>query len=168
MSISLKSRNFLSKKLIKALKAELAMYGDEVNKFFTKDSSIEEAKLDNGGTMILINRKPYFYKNNEKDKIWIPFIDVAREIRMKKVQIDQPAVPYITDGADVMRPGIIDFDEFEKDEFVAIIDEKNELVLAIGRAKYSSEELRTIEKGKVIKTIHHAGDRLYHLRRSMN
>ncbi|MFX0102875.1 MAG: PUA domain-containing protein [Candidatus Hodarchaeota archaeon] len=168
MAISLKSRNFLSKKLIKVLNADLLeLYGEEVNKYFSKNAKIEEAKLDNGGAMILIDRKPYFYKKNEKEKIWIPFIDVAREIQMKKVQIDQPAVPYITDGADVMRPGIVDLDEFEKDDFVAIIDEKNQLVLAIGRAMYSSKEIEKIEKGKVIKIIHHAGDRLYNLRRSM-
>ena len=52
-------------------------------------------------------------------------------MNLKTVTIDMPAVPFICKGADLMKPGIVELDDFEKDEFVAIIDEKNKKAISI-------------------------------------
>ncbi|MHA1890838.1 MAG: PUA domain-containing protein [Promethearchaeota archaeon] len=109
--------------------------------------------------MIYINKEPCFFKLKEKDDEWIPYWEICSKISLKKIMIDQPAVPYIADGADIMRPGIVNVDDdIKENELVAVIDEKNKVIIAIGKALYNSEEIRKMEKGKVIKNIHHVGD----------
>ena len=80
---------------------------------------------------------------------------------LKAITIDMPAVKYIVNGADVMRPGIVSFDEFMKNEIISIIDEKNKKPLAVGKALYSSEEMKAMEKGKVVKNLHWIGDEVW-------
>lgn len=165
MDVTIKTRAFMNKKMTKLLKEELTkVYGERINQYIT--DNVEEGKLDNGGLVILIKKEPRFFKENEHDDPWIPFVDVARDIDMKRVVIDQPAVPYIASGADVMRPGIVDVnDEIQKDELVAIADQKNNVVIAIGKAIYDTAEIKAMNKGKVIKTIHYAGDKYWALKK---
>nr|MDO8088212.1 hypothetical protein [Candidatus Sigynarchaeum springense] len=164
MDVSIKTRAFLDKKRTRAFKEEMAKkFGDKVSDFITEN--IEEGVLDNGGAVILIKKVPRFFKENRQDAEWIPFVDVAREIKMKRVVIDQPAVPYISNGADVMRPGIVKVDDdIKKDDFVAIIDQKNQVPIAIGKAMHSAADIVAMDKGKAIKTVHHAGDKYWSLK----
>ncbi len=165
MDVSIKTRAFLDKKRTRAFKEEMTKkFGDRVADYITEN--VEEGVLDNGGAVILIKKEPRFFKEKGQDAEWIPFVDVAREIRMKRVVIDQPAVPYISGGADVMRPGIVKVDDdIVKDDFVAIVDQKNQVPIAIGKAMYSAADITAMDKGKAIKTVHHAGDKYWALKR---
>ncbi|HME52993.1 MAG TPA: PUA domain-containing protein [Candidatus Lokiarchaeia archaeon] len=165
MDVIIKTRAFMNKKMTRLLKEELAkIYGEGIDQYIT--DNVEEGKLDNGGLVILIKKEPRFFKENEHDDTWIPFVDVARDINMKRVVIDQPAVPYIASGADVMRPGIVDVnDEIQKDELVAIADQKNNIVIAIGKALFDAADIKAMDKGKAIKTIHYAGDKYWALKK---
>jgi Predicted RNA-binding protein (contains PUA domain) len=74
------------------------------------------------------------------------------EIALKKVVVDMGAVKFVANGADVMRPGIVSFDEnLAKDEIVLIVDERFGKSLAIGLALLSASELKATDKGKAIK-----------------
>ncbi|MCL2786501.1 MAG: RNA-binding protein [Methanomassiliicoccaceae archaeon] len=78
------------------------------------------------------------------------------------VTVDMGAVPYVTNGADIMAPGITDADpDIQADDMVWIRDVKNLVPLAIGISSVSGEELRKGGKGKVIRTIHNVGDKLW-------
>ena len=68
------------------------------------------------------------------------------------------AVPYIVNGAQVMMPGIIEKQHFQKGEFVQIKEEKYLKTLAVGEAIVSSDEIINTNKGKAIKTQHFIGD----------
>jgi len=74
------------------------------------------------------------------------------------VYIDLGAIPHITKGADLMRPGLKEFDIFEKGQLVIIKDVIHKKPIALGIAEYSSEEIKQLEKGKVINNIHYVGD----------
>lgn len=77
------------------------------------------------------------------------------------VVVDAGAVQFVSDGADVMRPGIVDADEgIEAGDPVLIAEETHGKVLAIGRARTDGTDLLG-EEGKVIDTLHHVGDELY-------
>ena len=81
---------------------------------------------------------------------------------IKKVTVDMGAVKFVTSGADIMRPGIINFDPEIKDgDFIAIIDENNKKPLAIGKMMFSRQEAESMASGKIIKNIHHVGDELW-------
>jgi PUA domain protein len=78
------------------------------------------------------------------------------------VIVDMGAIPFICNGADVMAPGISDIvDPFERNELVLIRDITHRKVLAIGKAKLSSEDIKLCKKGKVISNIHYVGDNLW-------
>ena len=80
----------------------------------------------------------------------------------KFVTVDMGAVPYVTNGADIMAPGIVDADaEIQEGEMVWIRDVKNLVPLAVGVTSISGEELKKGGKGKVIRTIHNVGDKLW-------
>jgi PUA domain protein len=77
------------------------------------------------------------------------------------VTVDTGAVSFVSDGADVMRPGIVDADEgIEAGDLVAIAEESHGKVLAIGRARTDGTEM-TGDSGKVVDSVHHVGDDLY-------
>ncbi|MDR0198897.1 MAG: RNA-binding protein [Methanomassiliicoccaceae archaeon] len=80
----------------------------------------------------------------------------------KFVTVDMGAVPFVRNGADIMGPGITDADtDIQAGDMVWIRDVKNLVPLAIGVSSVPGEELKKGEKGKVIQTIHYAGDKLW-------
>ena len=95
-----------------------------------------------------------------------PFLTVRGILKYRPqrryVTVDMGAVPYVTNGADVMGPGIVDADDgIAEGDMVWIRDVRNGAPLAIGRALRPSEELKSKAGGKAIKTIHYAGDKLW-------
>ncbi|MFB6089520.1 MAG: RNA-binding protein [Halobellus sp.] len=77
------------------------------------------------------------------------------------VTVDAGAISFVSDGADVMRPGIVEADaDIEADDLVTIAEETHGKVLAIGRALVDGDEM-TGDSGKVVESIHHVGDDLF-------
>ena len=77
------------------------------------------------------------------------------------VTVDAGAVSFVSDGADVMRPGIVEADEdIEAGDLVAIAEESHGKVLAVGRAKTSGDDM-VGDEGKVVESVHYVGDDLY-------
>ncbi len=80
----------------------------------------------------------------------------------KAVTVDMGAVPFVTNGADVMGPGITDADDsIQEGDLVWIRDVKNGQPLAIGMALRPADALKAKQGGKAIKTIHFVGDKLW-------
>ncbi len=95
-----------------------------------------------------------------------PFLTVRGVLKYKPerrfVTVDMGAVPFVTNGADVMGPGITDADpDIKEGDMVWIRDIKNGVPLAIGISLRSADELKSKAGGKAIKTIHYAGDKLW-------
>lgn len=77
------------------------------------------------------------------------------------VTVDAGAISFVSNGADVMRPGIVEADELiQSGDLVAIAEESHGKVLAIGRALTDGDDMVGSE-GKVVESIHHVGDDLY-------
>jgi PUA domain protein len=77
------------------------------------------------------------------------------------VTVDAGAVSFVSDGADVMRPGIVDADDaIAAGDLVAINEESHGKFLAIGRAKVAGDDM-VGDSGKVVESIHHVGDDLF-------
>jgi len=96
----------------------------------------------------------------------VPFLSVRGVIKYRPskrfVTVDMGAVPFITNGADCMGPGIVDADmDIAAGEMVWIRDVKNNMPLAIGISERSGSELMEKKGGKAIKTIHFVGDKLW-------
>ncbi|ELY68051.1 RNA-binding protein [Natrinema versiforme] len=85
----------------------------------------------------------------------------AYEPEKRLVTVDAGAISFVSDGADVMRPGITDATEdISPDDLVVIAEESHGKVLAVGRARVDGAEMAGNE-GKVVDSLHHVGDDLY-------
>ncbi len=79
-----------------------------------------------------------------------------------KIVVDMGAVPYVCKGADVMAPGVVAIEgEFEEKDFLLVVDERHRKPLAVGVALFSSEDMKTINHGKTVRTLHYVGDKLW-------
>ncbi len=77
------------------------------------------------------------------------------------VTVDSGAISFVSDGANVMRPGITEAtDDIEPGDLVVIVEETHGKALAIGRAVTDGSDM-VGDSGKVIESLHHVGDDLY-------
>jgi len=111
----------------------------------------------------LIDKKPLVL---EREGRLFPTLVGAleRPFPQRRVTIDMGAIPYVINGADIMRPGVVQVtDDVCKDRPVQIVDETHGKPLALGIALYDATDLRSCTSGKVIKTFHYIGDDLWNL-----
>ena len=89
----------------------------------------------------------------------LPFLDDIPILeKFPYVTVDMGAVKFVCKGANVMRPGIKKFSDFENGEIVCIVEESQNKFLAVGKAKMSSKEAEHASKGVVIKNMHYISD----------
>ncbi|MFC6753267.1 RNA-binding protein [Halorubrum tibetense] len=111
--------------------------------------------------LVLVDGDPaVFYVDDDE-----PFLTVRgannTEPQTGVVTVDAGAISFVSDGADVMRPGIVEADASIRDgDLVVIAEETHGKVLAVGRAMVDGDEM-VGDSGKVIESIHHVGDELY-------
>lgn len=80
------------------------------------------------------------------------------------VTVDMGAVKFVTNGADVMAPGIVDADKnISVDDVVWICDETHKKALAVGIAVMEGSEMITSSKGKAVFMVHYIGDPLWNM-----
>ncbi|MCQ2977930.1 MAG: RNA-binding protein [archaeon] len=156
--MKIKKRYFLKKKKVKEIKSELGTYGSFIS---NKDKLevLESEKYD----FILVNGEPYIIMINDKP---YPTLKAALNIELegKIVVVDMGAVRFMSKGADVMSPGIVDASEdIVEGDIVIIVDEKHNKPLAIGISQISGSEMVENTEGKAIKTIHYVGDEIWNL-----
>jgi len=110
--------------------------------------------------LVLVDGDPaVFYIDDE------PFLTVrgANEYEPTTgvVTVDAGAISFVSDGADIMRPGIVEADAtIHEGDLVVITEETHGKALAVGRALADGEAMAG-DSGKVVSSIHHVGDELY-------
>lgn len=93
---------------------------------------------------------------------YLPFLSEIEMLeKFPTVTVDMGAVKFMCKGANLMRPGIKKFTEFEKDKIVCIVEESRHKFLAVGKSLVSSSELETMEKGEIIRNMHYISDRFW-------
>lgn len=115
---------------------------------------------ENDYEVILIDGEPQIVYFDDE-----PFLTVrganAYDPEKRLVTVDAGAISFVSDGADVMRPGITEAtDDISPDDLVLIAEESHGKVLAIGRARVDGSEMDG-DEGKVVDSLHHVGDDLY-------
>ena len=156
--IRIKKRKRMREKEVKALASQLSgLFGVDV---FTEKDAVDLAESSDFD-LIFVNNDILGLVYEDK-----PFLTVRGILKYKPeryaVTVDMGAVPYVTNGADVMGPGIVDADpEIKEGDLVWIRDVKNKVPLAVGVALRDGKGLSAKEKGKAIKTLHNVGDKLW-------
>ena len=76
--------------------------------------------------------------------------------------MDQGAIRFVSNGADIMKPGITRVDSsIEPGDLVIVLEETHEKALCIGRSIVPDTDMLG-SSGKAIESIHYVGDELYH------
>ena len=125
--------------------------------------TVEKIELeDDDWEIVLVDGEPLVaYFDSE------PFLTVrgANEHPPQKhvVTVDAGAIQFVSDGADVMRPGVVNADDdIDEGDLVVINEEGHGKFLAIGRALTDGGDMVGSE-GRVVDSLHHVGDDLYEL-----
>jgi PUA domain protein len=136
--------------------------GSEVKELASKFPFIDKkARIDvvdeageklyyDGEKLVLIEKTGRLFPSLKADVSMLP-----------KAVVDMGAVPFVCKGADVMRPGVKEMDDFAKGTIIIIVDEKNRRPLAVAEALFDSAEARAMASGKVFKNLHYIGDELW-------
>ncbi|HJM79039.1 MAG TPA: PUA domain-containing protein [Nitrosopumilus sp.] len=93
---------------------------------------------------------------------YLPFLSETEILKkFPNVEVDMGAVKFMCKGANLMRPGIKKFTQFEKDKLVCIVEETHHKFLAVGKSVVSSQELEKMDKGEVIQNMHYISDKFW-------
>ncbi len=123
--------------------------------------SFEDVTFDDSDRrVVLVDGEPLVAYFDEE-----PFLTVqgANALSPERgvVTVDAGAVEFVSDGADVMRPGIVDADpDVAAGDLVVVAEETHGKALAVGRALVPGAEM-TGDSGKVVESLHHVGDELF-------
>jgi PUA domain protein len=83
------------------------------------------------------------------------------------VTVDDGAIKFILNGADVMAPGITDVDHIIKKNDVVWIRDERGLPLAVGLALMSGIDMAQSEGGRAVAIRHYIGDELWRASKSV-
>jgi PUA-domain protein len=157
--MEVKSRHHLRSDAIDEIRDALAtQLGVEL-----EADSFEKVELEGGDwDVVLVDGDPLvLYLDGD------PFLTVqganASPPDRHVVTVDAGAVQFVSDGADVMRPGIVAADDdIAEGDLVVINEESHGKFLAIGRALTDGSDM-VGEEGRVVDSLHHVGDDLFEL-----
>ena len=132
---------------------------------------VEVVELDSSSRIYLsISRKiPIIYETVGVggEIVAVPTLHAVHRLNLVKpepyVVVDQGAVKHILNGADVMRPGITQYAEFNYKDTVFVLDPRHRAI-AVGQALVASSELSSMQRGKVVKNLHYLGDDIWNFR----
>ncbi len=147
-------RHMLRKKEAKQIAKSLAeTTGVEIK------GSMERVEI-NDKVVILVDGEPLILEHDGRY-----YLTVYGLLKFKpskgKVVVDEGAMPHIINGADVMKPGIVEADEnIRVGDFVYVVVENKETPLAVGIALVNGCEMIG-GKGKAVKNIHHLKDKIW-------
>lgn len=155
--MNIKQRHFIKSTEIKELKDDILKQYDQqfVNSLFPKKARIEVILTEEGDTLFAINNEVTLWKSEKEGYIPVLTQLLENKIQLKTIVVDMGAIRFVTNKADIMRPGITRIDpSIKKGDIVQIVDETHNRALAVGKAIYDAEVMEKMTEGKVIKNLH--------------
>jgi PUA-domain protein len=131
------------------------------------ETQFEEGITDDGSRMLLLKGMIVFFESEGR---LFPTLRALLDgiVSIPKVVVDMGAVKYVTNGADIMRPGVRSVDDgITEGTVVVVVDERHGKPLAVGVSTKNSDELRAATGGKVVISRHHIGDDLWEFGKSV-
>jgi PUA domain protein len=155
--MQVKSRHHLRSDEVREIEGALAdTLGVDLDADTYELVELEDSQFD----LVLVNGEQHVMYTDDEP---FPTVEGANAYPPERrvVTVDAGAVSFVSDGADVMRPGIVEATEdISAGDLVVIAEESHGKVLAVGRAKTSGDDM-VGDSGKVVESLHHVGDDLY-------
>ncbi|MGC8969152.1 MAG: PUA domain-containing protein [Conexivisphaera sp.] len=125
------------------------------------------AELSSGKVAVVVTREGALLLRVPGSNAYVPaLVDADSVSRVRGyVVVDEGAIRHVVNGANIMRPGIVEYSEFGRDEVVVVREGTYRKPIAVGIALVASEELRGMSRGQVVRNVHHLRDEAWELLR---
>ena len=109
------------------------------------------------------------YEFVQSGDTFIPYLGSAATLALfPGAVVDEGAIRFLLNGADVMRPGIRRLDDWgAAGKMVVVREEKKGRAIAVGPSLVASSEAQGMTKGSCVKNLHHVGDSYWNLHKSL-
>jgi len=131
-----------------------------------KKEGVAEVKGKDKASFIVLDGVPLFFR--ARDGPYFPTLRVLHAFpdMMPRVTVDAGGTKFIVKGADVMCPGLTSAGGGLPAGLpagcpVAIYAQGKEHALGVGVLKMSADDIRKVNKGPAVETLHHLGDDLW-------
>lgn len=130
-----------------------------------KSAQAECAEPESGIVFVVLEGYEFVQSGEE----FFPFLGSQETLTLfPQAVVDEGAIKFLLNGADVMRPGIRKFDDWgEAGRMVVVKEEGKGRAIAMGRSEVASSEARSMTKGSCIKNLHHVGDKYWNLHKAL-
>ncbi len=161
VEFQIRNRHRLRKKVIRKITAELnAIFSSQLN---LEHLSVDSARIGEYDVYILEDELIAWLVDGK------PFLTLHGLIRFKPerkfVTVDMGAIKYISNGADVMAPGVVGADpEIQVNEPVWVRDEKNLRPLVVGISLMTGPMMVSSKSEKAVRSLHYVGDKLWNIK----
>ena len=161
--MKIKQRHFIRKSELHVLKEEILKHYDQnfIDQIFPQKCNVELIQTESGDTLYAVNNELKLWKSKEG---FIPVLTLLlnNKVKLKTIIVDFGAVRYVTNGADVMRPGITKIEpSIKKGDILKIEEETKHRALAVGKAMFDASEMELKTSGKVVKNLHTIQDSIW-------
>ena len=132
-----------------------------IPEFFTKKDRVSIEDLNHQMYILKDDMRFFFYHEGKL----VPTLKLLLQKQfLKQAVVDMGAIKFVSSGADVMRPGIVEIDhKIKKDEIIVVVDQNHKKPLCVSQALFSGEEIAKLSQGKVLKSLHWVGDTVWQL-----
>jgi len=125
---------------------------------FGKSSEVKIVEIDEHSHLLLF----LDLEAVKLDDLIIPFLKRNEILQdFPHVEVNQGAVPHICNGADVMRPGIVGWRAFKRDDIIGIRESNYKKFIAVGMALVDQSDMEKMKKGAAVKNFHYVGDKFW-------
>ena len=160
--IVIKKRHSIRKGQVHDLVERLTEQIGPSARLFAADT-IEVIETNADVSLFLVNKKLLLMDTGSwvfptlKGAVQFPFPE-------RRVVVDAGAIPYVVNGADVMRPGIVSVTpDVRAGAPVQIVEERHGKALGIGIAIFDGSAIMAATSGKMVKSFHHVGDEIWNI-----
>ena len=137
-------------------------YIPNLDEFLPKKGSIIKYTFSKTEALYIVDQKTIVLV--EIDNLLLPHLKAIRnmDVTIPKIVVDLGAIKFVTNGADIMRPGIVKIDDnVMEGGLVLVVEERNQAPLSIGRSLYDAIDMRSKDSGKCIKNLHWLKDKWF-------
>ena len=134
-----------------------------------KLNDLKIAELDDPELAIIYEEQEGLYLGRKNKTLYFPLLkDEVLLPSLSSVTVDTGASRFVTNGANLMRPGIVlCTGEFSKGELILVKEAGHQKSIAVGRALESKTSLEAMQKGAAVENIHYVGDKLWEAMKSL-
>ncbi|UCC93400.1 MAG: RNA-binding protein, partial [Thermoplasmata archaeon] len=87
---------------------------------------------------------------------------LERPMDIRWIEVDEGAVRFLANGADVMAPGVNGADtDISEGDWVYVRDARHKRPLVVGKSLMTGPDMIIADKGKAVETLHYVGDKIW-------